>query len=73
MIPGVGDAPTRQTLVTRKAKAISELSINQRESYKEEMATFNLDESYVDRIGKGMMTIRSAMMKSAKDHIPSSF
>ena len=66
-IPGVGDTPGTQITVTRKVIAISELSITQREDYREEYTTYKINESYINRINKGIMIIKSAIMKLIKE------
>ena len=68
----VGDAPATQTKITQKIIAISELSITQREDYKEKYTTYKINESYINQINKGIITVKLAITKSAKDFIPTS-
>ena len=66
----VGDTPATQITVTQKIIAISELSTTQKEDYREEYSIYKINESYINRINKNIITVKSAIIKSAKEQIP---
>ena len=65
----VKDAPATQIMVTQKIIIISELSVTQRENYKEEYITYKINKSYVNQINNSIITVKLAIIKSARDFI----
>ena len=72
MIPVISDTPATQSIITQKIIAISELSVTQREDYREEYITYKINKSYVNQINKDIITVKSAIIKFTKDFIPTS-
>ena len=72
MIPIIKDTLTTQITVTQKIIAISELSITQKEDYKEEYTTYKINEFYVNQINKDIIIVKSTIIKLAKEQIPTS-
>ena len=69
-IPVVREAPATQTTITQKAIIISELSVTQREDYREKYTTYKINKFYINQINKGIMTVKLAITKFIKDFIP---
>ena len=67
IISVIRDAPATQIIVTQKIIAISELFITQREDYREEYITYKINKFYVKQINKGIIIVKLAITKLAKE------
>ena len=73
IISVIRDALATQIIVTQKIIAISELSTTQKENYREKYTTYKISKFYVNRINKGIITIKSIIIKFIKEQISISY
>ena len=67
IISVIRDTLATQITVTQKIIAISELSITQREDYREEYTIYKINKSYVNQINKDIITVKLVIIKLVKE------